>query len=408
MMSTLDCTLVLMTCISSPVTALLIERMAKKKRASLVRSVEQYMSNPNPTTTELRLLACVYNQDNVPSLLNILDISHLHKRTTPICFYLLQLVELVGSGAPILSPHQHPHRSTSHHSNFDKILTTFRKHEKHCGAAVSVQPFTSVSPFETMHQDVCSLAAEKKVSLIVIPFHKKIGMGGAEARLRLVAQKIMAEVLCSVGILVDNGPPNYFAVGWEAPDKRAYRVGILFLGGQDDREALAYVLRVADHPRADITVLRILGAYDSAADDIKRERLLDDRAVGDFRLQTLEKKKVVYREEWVKNAEDIVVAVQSMGSHFDLMVVGRRHKVHSKIMNELLDWSEYVELGVIGDMLAAPDFAKFAMAILVVQQSMGAGEVVKEKETVPGTPSATTSASETAVAPSTRRLPEPR
>lgn len=407
MMSTLECTLVLMTCISSPVTALLTERMAKKKRSSMVRSVEQYMIS-SPMTTELRLLACVYNQDSVPSLLNFLDISHLHKRTTPICFYLLQLVELVGRGAPTLSAHQRPHRSTSHHANFDKILATFSKHEKHCGAAVSVQPFTSVSPFETMHQDVCSLAAEKKVSLVIVPFYKKIGMGGAEARFRHVSQKIMAEALCSVGILVDNGPSNYFSVGWEAPGERAYRVGILFLGGQDDREALAYVLRVAHHPRADVSVLRILGAYDCADGDTKRERLLDDRAVGDFRLQTLEKKNVVYREERVKNAEDIVVAVQSMGSHFDLMVVGRRHKVHSKIMNELLDWSEYVELGVIGDMLAAPDFAKFSMTILVVQQSIGAGVVVKEKEAMPVTPSATAYTSETAVAPSSRRLPEPR
>lgn len=375
MMSTLNFTVMLMIAMSSPVMEIMTERAAKSRRWRQVTSIEH--SKPDG---ELRMMACVYTQDNAPSLLNLLDVSYPNKQS-PICIYLLHLVELVGRAAPTLGPHKFQQRSSAFQVKFDKIVSIFRNHEKQSDGCVTVQPFVSVSPINTMHLDVCALAAEKRVSIVVVPFYEQLAMDGALAQFRHVAQNIMAEAVCSVGVLIDRGRPNYAAIGWDSSNIYTYHVGIIFLGGQDDREALAYVLRMASHPGTDVTVLRCLGAYDDGAHVGERERLIDERAVGDFRLKTLDNKNVTYKEEVVKNGEDIVVAIRSMRSHFDLVVVGRRHQAHSKIMDELLPWSDYEELGVVGDILAAPDFAKFALTILVVQQSMAAGHAAaKQKE----------------------------
>lgn len=54
-------------------------------------------------------------------------------------------------------------------------------------------------------------------------------------------------------------------------------------------------------------------------------------------------------------------------SEFDFIIVGRRNGVKSEMTAGLENWTEYTELGVIGDLLASPDMETKA-SILVVQQ----------------------------------------
>ena len=56
--------------------------------------------------------------------------------------------------------------------------------------------------------------------------------------------RVLENARCSVGILVDRG----FGGGTHVPASNvSYSVTVLFFGGCDDREALAYGVRMAEH-----------------------------------------------------------------------------------------------------------------------------------------------------------------
>ncbi|KAI7979458.1 Cation/H(+) antiporter 15 [Camellia lanceoleosa] len=57
---------------------------------------------------------------------------------------------------------------------------------------------------------------------------------------------------------------------------------------------------------------------------------------------------------------------------YDLFIVGRGQGMVSPLTAGLTDWSEFPELGAIGDLLASSDFAA-TMSVLVVQQYLGNG-----------------------------------
>ncbi|KAI3958628.1 hypothetical protein MKW98_030293 [Papaver atlanticum] len=54
---------------------------------------------------ELRILACVYNQENVPRILNFFEATN-PTRDNPVCIYVLHLVELIGRAASLLIQHK--------------------------------------------------------------------------------------------------------------------------------------------------------------------------------------------------------------------------------------------------------------------------------------------------------------
>ncbi|KAH7553910.1 hypothetical protein JRO89_XS12G0075100 [Xanthoceras sorbifolium] len=73
------------------------------------------------------------------------------------------------------------------------------------------QCFTSLAPYSLMHDDICSLGHEKCTALVIVPFQKS--------------------------------------------DTVYISVRVIFLGGPDDSEALAYSVRMAEHPRIRASVL---------------------------------------------------------------------------------------------------------------------------------------------------------
>ncbi|KAF3621989.1 hypothetical protein FXO38_20695 [Capsicum annuum] len=93
----------------------------------------------------------------------------------------------------------------------DHIINAFENFEKHVGC-VSVRPLTAISPYSTMHEDVCSIAEDKRVAFLIIPFHKQQivdGGMGLSGSTRLAANQVTR------------------------------LVAVLFFGGPDDREALS-------------------------------------------------------------------------------------------------------------------------------------------------------------------------
>ncbi|KAF8404351.1 hypothetical protein HHK36_009234 [Tetracentron sinense] len=377
---------VIMTGIVTPIVTAIYKparRFVPYKRRTIQRS------KPD---AELRILACIHTPRNVPTIVNLLEASQPTKKS-PLCVYALHLVELTGRASAMLIVHNtrksgRPAANRTQ-AQSDHIINAFENYEQHT-SNVSVQPLTAISPYSTMHEDICNLAEDKRVAFIILPFHKQQtvdgGMEGTNPAFRTVNQNVLVNGPCSVGILVDRGLGGSTPVA--AGNQICHHIAVLFFGGPDDREALSYAWRMSGNPGISLTVLRFLPGNDAAVlepnhdsnelrilsviTDNEREKQMDDEQINEFRIKNVSDESVVYTEKVVNNGEETVAAIRSMDSIHDLYVVGRGQGMISPLTAGLTDWSECPELGAIGDLLASSDFAA-TVSVLVVQQYVGAG-----------------------------------
>ncbi|KAK8559926.1 hypothetical protein V6N13_016658 [Hibiscus sabdariffa] len=142
---------------------------------------------------------------------------------------------------------------------------------------------------------------------------------------------------------------------------------MLFLGGADDCEALAYAWRMSRKPGVCLTVIRLI-ENDNA--DPQKANETDDDYINEFRLQTANEELIIYEEKTLHDARELIVTLKEMENKFELFVVGRRDGVDSPIMTELTDSVNCPELGIVGDLLAISGSA--TSSILVVKQFVDA------------------------------------
>lgn len=161
----------------------------------------------------------------------------------------------------------------------------------------------------------------------------------------------------------------------------AHHIAVLFFSGPDDREAVAYGIRLAQHPNNSVTVIRFIPgkhAIMEASEHIymprrthrptamDTEKFLDDDYIREFRLLEAHDDSLRYAEIVVNDSEETVAAVKSVDNIHDLFIVGRRQGTLSKLTEGLTEWSETPELGAIGDLLVSPDFPA-RVSVIVVQ-----------------------------------------
>uniref|UniRef100_A0A2N9IDS1 Uncharacterized protein n=1 Tax=Fagus sylvatica TaxID=28930 RepID=A0A2N9IDS1_FAGSY len=288
--------------------------------------------------SELQILVWINDQENVPTIINLLEALNPSKRS-PLSIYLLHLIELVGRANPLLIAHELIKRPTSKASPSKLIVNAFKYNEHINHGVVTVFPFTTISHCKTMHDDVCSLALDKSTSLIIVPFYKNIhasgAMGSHKKIIRIVNNNVLDMAPCSIAILIE----------------------------PDDREALALGARIAGHPNISLTVIRFL-ENGSVTSGNEEERKLDSEVVSEFRLSMAGNYHVMYIEEVVIDGTGTISVIQSMENNYELILVGRRHDRRSPLLLGLVDWNEQVEFG---EELASTDFLGNT-TILVVQQ----------------------------------------
>lgn len=273
----------------------------------------------------------------------------------------------------------------------DHIINSFESFEQH-SSFVSIHPLTAISPYNCIHEDICSVAEDKRVALVIIPFRKQQtvdgGMEETNPAFRSVNQNLLAKAPCSVGILVDRGLSGSARV---AANEVSRQVCVLFFGGPDDREALAYGWSMCENPGISLTVLRFVPGADATlstmlpTDDPNNpnvltmettkswENGLDDEYINDFRSKNDDDESIVNTENVVNNSEETVSAIRKLDNYHDLLIVGRGHGVMSPLTTGLTDWSECPELGAIGDILAESDFSS-TVSVLLIQQYIGASQ----------------------------------
>ncbi|XP_028759240.1 cation/H(+) antiporter 15-like [Neltuma alba] len=333
---------------------------------------------------ERKFMVCVHNPRNVPSMLNLLEASHPTKKS-PLSIHALHLVELTGRISAMLavwatSESGHRHVGVSGTPESDHIVNSFENFEENIDN-VSINYLTAASPYSTMHQDICSLAEDKGACVILIPFHKQQAVDGemeeTNPALRMVNQKLLEHSPCSIGILVDRGFNSSSRLSSNHLACAFLHVAVLFFGGPHDREALAYALWMSKQPGTFLTVTHfiagpatIIKPPSDDEDELNihsgKEKEKNEEYMSYFRKKTGNMESVVYVEKVVNNGEETVSALGAMKNGFNLLIVGRDQGV-SPLTDGLIDWSEYPELGAIGDLLASSDFGTTA-SVLVMQQ----------------------------------------
>lgn len=220
---------------------------------------------------QLRIMACLHGLSNVPAVINLVDTITGGRNRSPLKLYIMHLVQLTERSSSIVMALRFrrdglPHR-TSHRRLRREVAIAFDAYGQLTAGRVAVHALTAVSALPTMHQDICDVAEGKRVAMVILPFHKRLGSGEGDMEnvgpgWRAVAQRVLRTTPCSVGVLVDRG------LGWTAAGG-GRRVCVMFFGGPDDREAMEVAGRMAEHPGVAVTVVRFVNEKGSDNNSVR-------------------------------------------------------------------------------------------------------------------------------------------
>lgn len=311
-----------------------------------------------PITGEFRILTCLRNDVSVQTIITILEALNPTEESS-LCAYVIHHVNFIGRAVPMLIP-QGKKKKTSKLTGSDHIMGAFENYSENSYGRVTIQAFLMMAPYKTMHETICRFAQEKLIPLILLPYHENQEIYGRDATiLREFNTNIQAHAPCTVGFLLDRGLPIQMSC-----TNFTYHVVVLFFGGADDRESLAFGTRMSSHPRVRITLLRFRDKNDDQSD-----KQLDDALIGEFKQKNTDNACVVYHELIVDDAEKgLMEAVQSLEHAYNLVIVGRRRLSSSKLFNEeTVRLVETAKLGIVGERLASATYVGSSVSVLVVQ-----------------------------------------
>ncbi|KAE8708956.1 hypothetical protein F3Y22_tig00110332pilonHSYRG00622 [Hibiscus syriacus] len=198
---------------------------------ALVPIVTRKLYDPSKTYRGYQKLDFAHRKDDALSATKLLQLMNPFKGT-PLSVFGLYLEELVGGSSPLLLNHQLGRKS--------------------CYEGGHWQP-----SIDEMEQKGKIIADSKE--------------------LRAFNIKVMNKAPCSVGILVDRDQSRRIPM---ADKSSKYHVCVLYLGGKDDREALAIGRMMKGWPLVNLTVLPCKEDEDEDAARQGWEAMLDDDCVG--------------------------------------------------------------------------------------------------------------------------------
>ncbi|XP_061349551.1 cation/H(+) antiporter 15-like [Gastrolobium bilobum] len=364
----------------------------------IYKPIKRFEQNKQRTVQNLkagaatRVLVCFHNTRQATGMTSILEACN-GINVSPLNVFAVQLVELKGRATNILAVHHDQTSSHQSQEDFESFVNVFTEYAS-SHDRTSVETLTAVSPYGTIHKDIYSLADDKQASLILLPFHKQ---SSAEGTLEIVNitfkeinQSVVQDAPCSLGIFVDRG------LG--LPSKINWSVAMIFIGGPDDREALAIAWRMSRHPRIQLSMVRVLlfgkaaeadtsarsesrGLFSTVIDN-DQQKELDEDYVNLFRLMAVHNEdSISYAEKEVHSGDDIPKVLTELDQgDYDLYVLGQGKGRNSQVMSQLLEWTDCPELGVLGDMLASNSFGSRS-SLLVVQQYGFGGMGIRSNNT---------------------------
>ncbi|KAM7260025.1 hypothetical protein ACFE04_015766 [Oxalis oulophora] len=339
---------------------------------------------------ELRIMHCLQGPDHVPATINLVEVSR-GAAEPGLIVYVTDMVELTDTIATTLVHSGGDNTVTVTDKTVtelrDEITTLMNGYVQDNGQGLSIKRMLALSTFNNMAQDISIMAEDLMVSLIILPFHKnRKANGGLEEGhpgFRYVNRKVLRNAPCSVGILVDRGFGTITNITRSAI---CVTVAIIFIGGKDDREALAYSSRVSRHQGVKLTVIRFLvdrnsdnearraNNYRYTVAQLEEEMKLDDECFAHFYERHVAGGNVAYMEKHLANSSETFNTLKSLEGQYSLIIVGRGGRLNNTLTVGLNDWQRCAELGPIANVLCLDEFS-VKNSILVIQQH-NKGEVV--------------------------------
>ncbi|MED6225358.1 hypothetical protein PIB30_092917 [Stylosanthes scabra] len=371
------------TVVQAPsVVANIIKRA--RKRARTHKMALQLLDQ----TSELRILLFVHGPHNVPASINFMEISR-GTANPGIIIYIADKIELTDEISATLERDEGVHMASIKDKKVmdmrDQVTNCFQSYVTIDGDGITLVRTMVLSTINNMPQDICVLAEDLMIAFIILPFHRTQRsdgtLDGGNQGFRYVNRKVLRSAPCSVGILVDRGLGNVERI---SRSEAIINVAVIFIGGKDDREALAYASRVSQHPGVKLTVIRLLvdinvepsrlAGYMVVNPEQEMERQQDDEYFAQFYENHVVGGRILYIEKHLTNAAETFSTLRSLKGLYSLVIVGREGGVNSILTRGMNDWQQCPELGPIGDVLSGPDFST-NMSVLIIQQHRLKGEL---------------------------------
>ncbi|CAN6825374.1 unnamed protein product [Brassica oleracea var. botrytis] len=355
----------------------------------------QTVEETNQSNKPLRLMFCFHSIMNIPTIVNLIEASRGTNRKESLSVYAMHLMELSERSSAILMAHKVRknglpfwNKDKPGTSSSDMVVVAFEAFRRL--SRVSVRPMTAISAISTIHEDICRSAERKSVGMVILPFHKHVRLDRTwettRNDYRSINKKVMDESPCSVAILVDRGLGGTTRV---ASSDFSLAITVLFFGGNDDREALAFAVRMAEHPGITLTVVRFIPSEEFKPENVKLEitedqagscsgetRLTDIEAITELKAKIKEQdtsrsdsdsvSQIVYEEIIVKCHEEVCEAIKEY-SRSNLFLVGKSPDGSVASGLNVLR-SDTPELGPVGNLLTSSESVSTVASVLVVQQ----------------------------------------
>ncbi|XP_048547591.1 cation/H(+) antiporter 2-like [Triticum urartu] len=390
------------TVIAGPVFAVVYRREREAYLSNGHRTLERLVPDQEE---ELRMLACVHGARATPAMLSLVELLASKPAVQP-AVHVLHFYDAVS---------KHARAGTGGAKRYhERVQIDSDKHWDRMNDAATqvnwtVDLFASITGLVIRQIDkgdrgpvtnlktIRRCAEEVHADVLIVPYHKEQHYDGkmscrSEDR-RQLNLNVLERAPCTTGILVDR-PFRRGGTSFQLPTKistseetlgnwredRATaptHVAAVFLGGPDDREAVALACRLAKNETVHLTVIRFVGPGKHGHAGVQTARA-DDHADGEVSVvvddpdeccmaalqrEYVAKELASYVEKVVGGAADVVEALRRMAGAYALVVVGRGGRQPA----ELLGGLECGEMGPIGDILASDESLEMG-SVIVLQQ----------------------------------------
>ncbi|XP_010676379.2 cation/H(+) antiporter 18 [Beta vulgaris subsp. vulgaris] len=366
-----------------------VYKPAKRGRAYKLRTVQR-----KDPSAQLRVMACFHSGRSIPTMINLIEASRGTEKKQGLAVYAMHLMELSERSSAIRMVHKArnnglPFWNKGMQSDSDQVVVAFEAYGQL--SQVQIRPMTAISHFSDMHEDICASAESKRAALIILPFHKHQKFDGSlettRHEYRVINKKVLQHTPCSVGILVDRGLGGSSQVSASNVDST---ITILFFGGPDDREALAFGERMSEHPGITLVVVHFkadpnMEGGEMVAIDVsdsstgKDSKAADEEVIDVIKQKVSKDGSIKYEERVVKGSSDTSNVIKEF-SRCNLVLVGRSPEGMAATNFGLNVKTEYPELGPIGGLLVSQEVSTNASVLVIHQFSGGSRPMSLEEE----------------------------
>jgi hypothetical protein len=149
--------------------------------------------------SELRILLCVHGPHNAPASVNFVEISK-GAADPGILVYVTDMIELTNEISATLETDEGMHTATVKDREImemrEKITNSFQAHVLDSGEGITLKRTLALSTINNMPRDICILAEDMMVALVILPFHRvqrQDGtLDGGNQGFRYVNRKVMS------------------------------------------------------------------------------------------------------------------------------------------------------------------------------------------------------------------------